>query len=261
MRHGTTRPAPPTPGSVRAHFDGTRSLSPEQTFLRACGHACLAGLAGRPGSGASAAEAADQSETAMAVLRQAVAMGYRNLRRLPDRIGPRPAPRPGRLPPADDGPGDAGRPVRRGTMRGVTRAPDPAPMAGGEGPTGSRGPGGPLRVRCRTGLEPLKSCRPSSASTIGRRWAGSRRVEASPGRWESRSRSMGIVLGDRRTTGDHRPCPVLAGRPRPRAGDRCHQYWKVRDGGDLSGKRGIRANHPRTPPLGRRAPRVTPHFR
>ena len=62
-----------------AHFDGTGSLSPEQTFLRACGHAGLGGLAGRPGSGTSAAEGADQAETAMAVLRQAVAMGYRNL--------------------------------------------------------------------------------------------------------------------------------------------------------------------------------------
>jgi serine/threonine protein kinase/tetratricopeptide (TPR) repeat protein len=61
-----------------AHFDGTGSLDPELTFLRACGHACLASLAGRPGSGASAAEGADRSETAMAVLRRAVAMGYRD---------------------------------------------------------------------------------------------------------------------------------------------------------------------------------------
>ena len=63
-----------------AHFDGTGSLDSEQTFLRACGHAGLAGLAGRPGSGASAAEGTDQVETAMAVLRQAVAMGYRSSR-------------------------------------------------------------------------------------------------------------------------------------------------------------------------------------
>jgi hypothetical protein len=35
-------------------------------------------LAGRPGSGVSAAEGADQGEKAMAVLRQAVTLGYRN---------------------------------------------------------------------------------------------------------------------------------------------------------------------------------------
>jgi hypothetical protein len=62
------------------HFDGAGSLNPEQTFLRACGHAGLAGLASRPGSGVSVAEGADQAETAMAVLRRAVAMGYRNPR-------------------------------------------------------------------------------------------------------------------------------------------------------------------------------------
>jgi eukaryotic-like serine/threonine-protein kinase len=48
------------------------------TFLLACCHAGLAGLAGRPGSGVSAAEGAVQAEKAMAVLRQAVTMGYRN---------------------------------------------------------------------------------------------------------------------------------------------------------------------------------------
>ena len=50
----------------------------EHTFFRACCHAGLAGLAGRPDSGVSAAEGADQAEKAMAVLRQAVTMGYRN---------------------------------------------------------------------------------------------------------------------------------------------------------------------------------------
>ena len=52
--------------------------SERQTFFLACCHAGLAGLAGRPGSGVSAAEGADQAEKAMAVLRQAVTMGYRN---------------------------------------------------------------------------------------------------------------------------------------------------------------------------------------
>ncbi|MFI5458882.1 MAG: serine/threonine-protein kinase [Isosphaerales bacterium] len=61
-----------------AHYDAIKSLSEEATFFLACCHAGLAGLAGRPGSGVSAAEGADQAEKAMAVLRQAVTMGYRN---------------------------------------------------------------------------------------------------------------------------------------------------------------------------------------
>jgi hypothetical protein len=61
-----------------AHYDGSKSLGSEQTFFRACCHAGLAGLAGRTGSGVSAAEAADHANKAMAVLRQAVAIGYRN---------------------------------------------------------------------------------------------------------------------------------------------------------------------------------------
>jgi len=61
-----------------AHYDGNKSLNPQHTFLLACCHAGLAGLAGRPGSGTSEAEGKDQAEKAMAVLRQAVALGYRN---------------------------------------------------------------------------------------------------------------------------------------------------------------------------------------
>ena len=79
MRHGK-------PGRSRRRLEAcaartTTGPSPwtgEQTFFRACCHAGLAGLAGRPGSGVSAAEGADQAEKAMAVLRQAVTMGYRN---------------------------------------------------------------------------------------------------------------------------------------------------------------------------------------
>jgi hypothetical protein len=41
-------------------------------------HAALAGLAGRSGSGVSAAEAASEADAAMAHLRKAVDMGYRN---------------------------------------------------------------------------------------------------------------------------------------------------------------------------------------
>jgi serine/threonine-protein kinase len=41
-------------------------------------HSALAGLAGQPGSGVSAAEGASEAETAMTLLRKAVAMNYRN---------------------------------------------------------------------------------------------------------------------------------------------------------------------------------------
>ena len=73
-----TRPEQQPPGSARAHYDANKSLDGEHTFFLACCHAGLAGLAGRPGSGVSAGERADQAEKAMAVLRQAVTMGYRN---------------------------------------------------------------------------------------------------------------------------------------------------------------------------------------
>ena len=61
-----------------AHYEGTSDRNGEATFLLACCHAGLARLAGRPGAGVLAAEGAHQSEQAMAVLRQGVAMGYRN---------------------------------------------------------------------------------------------------------------------------------------------------------------------------------------
>jgi eukaryotic-like serine/threonine-protein kinase len=54
-----------------------KSLNGVQTFFLACCHASLAGLAGRPGSGVSNAEGMDHAEKAMAVLRQAVTLGYR----------------------------------------------------------------------------------------------------------------------------------------------------------------------------------------
>jgi hypothetical protein len=44
----------------------------------ACCRACLAGLGNIPGSRLSAAEPADQAEKAMAALRHAASMGYRN---------------------------------------------------------------------------------------------------------------------------------------------------------------------------------------
>jgi tetratricopeptide (TPR) repeat protein len=47
-------------------------------FDAACLHAALAGLAGQDGSGVSASEGASEAETAMALLRQAVALAYRS---------------------------------------------------------------------------------------------------------------------------------------------------------------------------------------
>ena len=53
--------------------------SGEPAIFRACCHGSLAGLAGAAGSGISAAEAASQAEEAMAILRRAVAGGYRDV--------------------------------------------------------------------------------------------------------------------------------------------------------------------------------------
>jgi eukaryotic-like serine/threonine-protein kinase len=62
-----------------ANYDRSRALREgEPTFFRACCYAGLAGLAGRPGSGVSAAQGADQSEEAMAALREAVTMSFRD---------------------------------------------------------------------------------------------------------------------------------------------------------------------------------------
>jgi serine/threonine protein kinase/tetratricopeptide (TPR) repeat protein len=61
-----------------ANYERSNPLSGEQTFFQACCHAGLAGLAGRPGSGVSATQGADEAGKAMAVVRRAIAMGYRN---------------------------------------------------------------------------------------------------------------------------------------------------------------------------------------
>ena len=51
----------------------------EAAILRACCRGSLAGLAGAAGSGVSAAEGTAHAEAAMALLRRAVAGGYRDL--------------------------------------------------------------------------------------------------------------------------------------------------------------------------------------
>jgi tetratricopeptide (TPR) repeat protein len=61
-----------------ALYGETKRPEPQHMFLMACCHAGLAGLAGRPGAEVSAAEGIAQAERAMAVLRHAVAAGYRN---------------------------------------------------------------------------------------------------------------------------------------------------------------------------------------
>ena len=53
-------------------------LNGEYTFFHACCHAALAGLAGEDGAGISAAEASSQADMAMALLRKAAGLGYRN---------------------------------------------------------------------------------------------------------------------------------------------------------------------------------------
>jgi hypothetical protein len=61
-----------------ALWEGLPSPTGEEWFETACARAALAGLAGRAGSGVPAAEAVTEAEAAMALLRRAVAMGYRS---------------------------------------------------------------------------------------------------------------------------------------------------------------------------------------
>jgi eukaryotic-like serine/threonine-protein kinase len=61
-----------------ALLEGAGALDPEFTFIHAGCHASLSWAAGRPGSGVSAAEADTEAAKALALLRRAVAMGYRD---------------------------------------------------------------------------------------------------------------------------------------------------------------------------------------
>ena len=62
-----------------ALWDGLPSRIGEEWFEAACARAALAGLAGQTGSGVSAAEAVTEADAAMALLRKAVGLGYRNI--------------------------------------------------------------------------------------------------------------------------------------------------------------------------------------
>jgi serine/threonine-protein kinase len=62
-----------------AIFEGLPPQPVESRVIEACCHAGLAGVAGAPGPGLSAADGLAEAEKAMALLRQAVAMGSRHL--------------------------------------------------------------------------------------------------------------------------------------------------------------------------------------
>ena len=61
-----------------AVWEGLPSRTGEEWFETACARATLAGLAGRDGAGVSAAEGKAEADQAMALLRKAVGMGYRD---------------------------------------------------------------------------------------------------------------------------------------------------------------------------------------
>ena len=114
-RGGAGRPGrrggrrPPGPGPVRR----AAVAAGEEWFETACCHAALAGLAGRAGSGRPARAARPRRPWTCCTgpSRWAIATP-----RLPHRGRAGPAPRPRRLPAADDGPGHAGRAVRPGRV-------------------------------------------------------------------------------------------------------------------------------------------------
>jgi eukaryotic-like serine/threonine-protein kinase len=62
-----------------ALLDSQTSPSGEFCFLSACAHAVPAGLAGQADSGVPAEERPSEAERAMALLHQAVVMGYSNV--------------------------------------------------------------------------------------------------------------------------------------------------------------------------------------
>ena len=62
-----------------ALLDGAGALAPDFTFIQACCHSSLSWAAGRPDSGVSAGEADAEAAKALALLRRAAEMGFRNL--------------------------------------------------------------------------------------------------------------------------------------------------------------------------------------
>ena len=62
-----------------ALFESDPNLDGERVFLHAGCHALLSTMAGLPGTGVSADRSDAEADRAMALLRQAVGMGYRGL--------------------------------------------------------------------------------------------------------------------------------------------------------------------------------------
>ena len=106
-----------------ALYDGLPSRSGEEWFEPACCHAALAGLAGRDRLGRVGRRGGGRGREGDGPAAPGGRDGLPQPRRLPDRIGPRPAPQPARLPAPDDGPGLPGRAVRPRRMRLSASAP------------------------------------------------------------------------------------------------------------------------------------------
>ena len=62
-----------------ALLEGAGALAPDFTFIQACCHSSLSWAAGRPGSGVLAGDADAEAAKALALLRRAAEMGFRNL--------------------------------------------------------------------------------------------------------------------------------------------------------------------------------------
>jgi eukaryotic-like serine/threonine-protein kinase len=70
-----------------AAFQVTSALTGDQTFFRACCHACVSGLAGRPGAGRSAESRSVEVDLAMHWLRPGLARGSSSLEPLKNESG------------------------------------------------------------------------------------------------------------------------------------------------------------------------------
>ena len=93
-----TPPEPrPTPGGHSSLLEGLPSRTGEDLFEEGCCHALLAGLAGQDGAGVSAAEGEGRDRPGDGPAEKDRRHGLPRRLRLPDRLGPRPAPPAGGL--------------------------------------------------------------------------------------------------------------------------------------------------------------------
>ena len=79
-RRGLADTAGAAADALRAQrlYDGLPTRSGGEWFETVCCHAALAGLAGRDSAGISADAASSHAETALALFKKAVGMGYRD---------------------------------------------------------------------------------------------------------------------------------------------------------------------------------------